>query len=115
MIEEPDRNRLRDMRTYAEHAFALLGDRSVDDLEADLRSRFAVIHCIEIVGEAAAKVSKSARAEIPSLAWNRIVGMRNALIHGYPDINLKRVVNAVRDELPALVAAINDVLGEKDQ
>ena len=113
MIPTLDAHRLRDMAIYARHAIELLGDKSAADLETDLRSRFAVIHCVEIVGEAAAKVSVAGRDQVSGLTWPRIVGMRNALIHGYPDIDLSRVVNVVRSELPALIETINAVLGEE--
>ena len=113
MIADEDRRRLCDMADHARYAIDLLGDLGTSDLATDMRSRFAVVHAIEIVGEAAAKVSTSARTGV-ALPWTRVVGMRNILIHGYPDIDLSRVVNVVRNDLPALIAQIEAALGDLD-
>jgi uncharacterized protein with HEPN domain len=114
VISASDRRRLDDMVVHARHAIDLLADRSGVDLGGDLRTRFAVIHCVEIVGEAAAQVSGPGRQAVEGLPWARIVGMRNTLIHGYPDVDLDRVVNVVRNDLPALVAAIHTALEDEN-
>lgn len=113
-MNDTDRERLEDMATYAQDAIELLGAREAADLEVDKRTRFAVIHALEVVGEAAAKVSTTTRQNVPNLPWARIVGMRNSLIHGYRDIDLDRVVGVIRDELPTLIATIEFALGHDD-
>ena len=112
MSKRSDRDRLADMSTYSRHAIDLLGDLDAAALRADLRSQLAVVRAIELVGEAAAQVSEVTRPKLPNLPWKAIVAMRNMLIHGYPDIDLNRVVNVVNDELPDLIAAVEAVLGE---
>jgi uncharacterized protein with HEPN domain len=47
----------------------------------------AVLKEIEIIGEAANKVSENAREAIPKVPWNQIIAMRNRTIHGYFDID----------------------------
>jgi uncharacterized protein with HEPN domain len=64
------------------------------------------VRLIEIVGEAAARTSGEARAEIPDLPWPAIVGMRNRLIHGYYDVDLDGVWATLTDDLPPLIAVI---------
>ena len=60
----------------------------------------ALVKDIEIIGEAASRVSQDFRATHPQLPWADIVGMRNRLIHAYFDINLDRVWDTIKKDLP---------------
>lgn len=102
------------MATYARHAIDLLGAADAEALMLDIRTQFAVRHAVEIVGEAASKVSDEARSAFPELPWRSVVGMRNTIIHGYPNIDLARVVVVVRRDMPRLIADIERLLGEQD-
>jgi uncharacterized protein with HEPN domain len=62
----------------------------------------AVIRNIEIVGEAAGRVSAELTARTPGIPWRDIVGMRHRLIHGYLQVNLHTVWDVVERDLPAL-------------
>jgi uncharacterized protein with HEPN domain len=66
----------------------------------------AVIRNIEIVGEAAARVSPEFAARNPGISWREIVGMRHRLIHGYLKVNLVTVWEVVERDLPALEHAL---------
>ena len=50
---------------------------------------------MEIVGEAAARVSDEARARIPGLPWPRMVGMRHILVHAYYRVDYDAVWRVV--------------------
>lgn len=62
----------------------------------------AVIRNIEIVGEAAGRVSTELVARSPEIPWREIVGMRHRLIHGYLQVNLDTVWEVIERDLPAL-------------
>jgi len=66
----------------------------------------AVIRNIEIVGEAAGRVSAGFAAANPGIPWREIVGMRHRLIHGYLQVNLAIVWEVVERDLPALEASL---------
>jgi uncharacterized protein with HEPN domain len=66
----------------------------------------AVIRNIEIVGEAAGRVSAEFTAANAAIPWREIVGMRHRLIHGYLEVNLATVWEAVERDLPALEASL---------
>jgi len=102
------------MALYARHAMNILGDADAAALEHDIKTQLAVRHALEIVGEAASKISEQGRSSLPRLSWRSMVGMRNALIHGYAVVDLKRVVAVVRDDLPPLVAELDRLLGEQE-
>jgi uncharacterized protein with HEPN domain len=77
---------------------------------ADERTQYAVIALLEIVGEAAGKVSAPVRATYPDVAWRSLVGMRNHLIHGYNAVDLGVVWTAVTREVPSWTVALERVL-----
>lgn len=68
------------------------------------------IEIIEIIGEAANKVSASLRDAEPEIPWRDIVGMRNRLIHAYFDIEPEFVWETVSRDLPTLVLQVRGIL-----
>jgi uncharacterized protein with HEPN domain len=68
----------------------------------DSMLRDAVIRNLEIVGEAAAKLSAEFKTAHASVPWDDIVGMRNRLIHGYFSVDLRIVWDTVNLGLPKL-------------
>ena len=72
----------------------------------DDRTQYAVIALLEIVGEAAGKVSVTERQASPTIPWRALIGMRNHLIHGYNTVDLDVVWTAITQELPPLIAAL---------
>lgn len=68
----------------------------------DSMLRDAIIRNLEIVGEAAAKLSPDFKAAHASIPWDDIVGMRNRLIHGYFSIDVRIVWDTITFELPKL-------------
>ena len=71
----------------------------------------AVIRNIEIVGEAAGRVSPAFAAPHAEIPWRDIVGMRHRLIHGYLKVNLETVWEVVEHDLPALAPKLRAILG----
>jgi len=67
---------------------------------------FAVVRAIEVIGEAAGRVSHDTRALAPDVPWNAIAGMRNRLIHGYFDIDTEIVWKTVTEEIPTLLPGL---------
>ena len=63
----------------------------------------SMLKCIEIIGEAASRVSAETQATIRGLAWRDIIAMRHRLIHAYYDVDHDRVWDTVQQDLPGLV------------
>jgi uncharacterized protein with HEPN domain len=79
------------------------------DFESDQMLLFAVVRAIEVLGEAAGKVSEDTRSACPEIPWPEITNMRNRLIHGYFDIDIDIVWNTASIELPALLADLRRI------
>ena len=70
----------------------------------------AVIRNVEVIGEAAKRVSAEARAAWP-LDWKAICGMRDVLIHDYIGVDLDEVWNVASLRIPELQAVLERLLG----
>lgn len=82
------------------------------ELDTDIQLRFALLRALEIVGEAASRVTPETRAAHPEIPWQPIVGARNRLVHAYFDIDLDIVWATATKALPALVEMLERLLGE---
>jgi uncharacterized protein with HEPN domain len=80
------------------------------DLEKDEMLAFALVHALQIVGEAASKISIETRENYPQIPWPAIIGMRHRLVHAYFDINLDLVWTTATEDAPALLAQIEPLL-----
>jgi uncharacterized protein with HEPN domain len=74
----------------------------------------ALTRCLEILGEAASKISPEVCVKFPAIPFPKIISMRNRLIHAYFDVNLDIVWTTVSDDLPALSRALDEALAEVD-
>ena len=86
-----------------------------DAFISDVKTQDAVIRRIEVIGEAARRLSEATRASQPDIPWSRIVGMRNELAHGYFSVDLNFVWIAAVERLPELrprVAAMLRAIGD---
>lgn len=102
-----DLTRVRHMIEAAESAMRFVKGRSRPDLDGDEMLRFALTRAIEILGEAASRVSPDGRAAIPEVPWADVVGMRNRLVHAYFDVNLDILWRTVDEAIPDLLARLN--------
>ena len=101
-MQRDDAIRLRHMLDAAREAMSFATGRVRSDLDTDRQLVLALVKSLEIVGEAASRVSPECRTECSEIPWADIVGMRNRLIHAYFDINLEIVWRTVSEELPVL-------------
>ena len=73
----------------------------------------AVIRSLEIIGEAAGKVSPATQAARPEIPWREITGMRHRLIHGYAEVRLDLVWMVAQERLGPLIAALEPLISEE--
>jgi uncharacterized protein with HEPN domain len=98
--------RLQHMLDAAREAGAFVRGQDRSDLERNRMLQLALIRLIEVIGEAAGRVSEDTRKQITTIPWPLVIAMRNRLIHGYFDVDVERVWDTVVNDLPPLVAAI---------
>jgi uncharacterized protein with HEPN domain len=86
--------------------------------EEYLRDRMrqrALERTIEILGEAASRVSESAKREFPGVDWRRIIGQRVVLAHRYTKIDQALLYKTTRESVPALIEELETLLQQGAQ
>src|SRR5216684_4316687 len=96
---------LRHMGDHAKEAVAMARGRTRSELDRDRQLNLSLVRLLEIVGEAADRVSAEERAGHPDIPWTEIVGQRNRLIDGYDSVDFDILWQTVSNDLPPLIAA----------
>jgi len=89
---------------------------SHDTLESFLREserQDAVIRRIEIIGEAAGRISKEDQDRYSNIPWPEIVGLRNRLIHGYDEVDFDILWQIVTTDLPPLIKNLEKLVEDR--
>ena len=107
-----DKIRLQHMLSAACEALLFAKGTKRADLDKGRMLVLSILKCIEIIGEAASKVSDETKSQLSSIPWVNIVAMRNRLIHTYYDVNLDIVWDTLQAELPDLVTKLQSVLDQ---
>ncbi|MBD2326946.1 DUF86 domain-containing protein [Alkalinema sp. FACHB-956] len=105
-----DATRLRHMRDAAVEAIGFIRDRSRSDLEGDRMLTLALVKDIEIIGEAAGRISADLRTRYPHIPWVQMIGMRNRLTHAYFEVDLDIVWEVVTRDLPPLIVELEKII-----
>ncbi len=101
---------LLDMSLAAADALAFTEGLDAAAFAESRLHRNAVIRSLEIIGEAAGKISPAFRNAHPEIPWREITGMRHRLIHGYGEVRLDVVWAVVQDRLPSLIATLRPLI-----
>lgn len=102
--------RLQHMLDASQAAVSHLLGKSPEDLNHDRLLLSGVVRELEILGEAASRVSPTIREQFPLLPWREMIGLRNRLIHAYFDVNNQTIWLVVRESLPLLISQVEEIL-----
>lgn len=112
MTRRDDLIRFRHMLQHAREAVQFAEGRSREDLKQDRQLELVLTRLVEVVGEAAARVSYETQQRHPQIPWPEIVALRNRLIHGYDAVDLNILWDIVTMDLPALIEALRKLTEE---
>jgi uncharacterized protein with HEPN domain len=101
---------LLDMLLAARKVQKFTQDVNWKQFQSDEVLQNAVMRQIQIIGEAARKVSPKFKQAHPGIPWQGIIGMRNRLVHEYFRINADRVWEVIEKDLPALIPLIEPLI-----
>ena len=110
-MAKDDLVRLRHMMDSAMEAVELIHGKSRSDLDTNRVLSLALVRLLEILGEAASKVTTGTRQKTPTIPWSQIVSLRHRLIHGYDTINMDILWKILTDDLPPLIAQLQRIEG----
>jgi uncharacterized protein with HEPN domain len=74
-----------------------------------------VVHHLQIVGEAAAKVGREFHEQHPSILWPEVIAMRNVSVHDYFGVDLEEIWRVIERDLPELKNKLKKLVGELEK
>lgn len=109
-MPSPDTVRLRHMHEAVTMALRMADGRSRTELSSDPMLAMALTRTLEILGEAASRLSDEARLRFANIPYSKMIAMRNRLIHAYFDVDLNIVWTTVAQDLPPLLPILEAAL-----
>ena len=103
MCENEDHRSLHDMLDHSKEALTLMQGRTRSDLVSDRMLELSIVRLLEIVGEAANRVSPALKTRLPSIPWPQMISLRNRLIHGYDAVDLDILWEIIKCDVPQLI------------
>lgn len=113
--EEKDPAYLWDMLEAAREVETMLVDYDLAAFTADRVMMRAIERSVEIMGEAARRVSKAYRDTHTEIPWQEIIGQRNILAHEYGQIDHELLYKTATEDIPDLIAIIQNLLPPLDE
>lgn len=101
-----DRERLGHMLDAARDVVVFVASRRREDIDTDAMLRRAMVNALQVIGEAAARVTDEGRQRVPSLPWGKIVATRNILVHVYWGVDHEQVWKMATVHVPEMIAAL---------
>ena len=87
-----------------------IAGKSRDEFYADMQVQDAVVRRIEIIGEAARRVTQETRDKNPQIPWREMTSMRNLVIHEYDVVDISQVWDTVQNKLPPLIEELAKII-----
>jgi uncharacterized protein with HEPN domain len=103
-----DLTRWRHMLESAQEAVGLIKGKTRTDLDRDRLLNLALVRLLEIIGEAASRITSPTRLKFPEIPWAQIVSLRNRLIHGYDAVDLDILWKILTEDLPGLINQLKE-------
>lgn len=111
---QKDRAYLLDILDSCKRIMQYTDGKTLEAFLSDAACQDAVIRRIEIMGEAARRISDETKTKYPDLPWQEMIGMRNVMIHEYDGLDIHLVWETVSVDVPALAGAIQKTLRLED-
>ena len=108
--EERDAAYLWDMLHAARDAAAITAGLTAQQLQRDRVRMLALERSMELIGEAARRISDKFRAKHGQIPWQEIIGLRNILAHEYGRVDHAQLHATAMKDVPALIAALTKLL-----
>ncbi len=106
--------RLRHIVDAANEAVDFSRAYSQEELFANRMLQLALVRLLEIIGEAAGRISRECRTAYPEISWQKMAGLQHRLAHGFFDIDLDVVWQTITGDLPPLLSQLEHIISEEE-
>jgi len=106
------RDYLNDILESVEDIRSFTNSMSCEDFESDKKTLYAVIRCLEIIGEAVKKIPINIREKYPEIPWKEIGGMRDKLIHEYFGVDIETIWDTIHEDLSPLKESVTIIFND---
>lgn len=110
MSQDKDAASLRHMLDHSREALDLIKEKSRRELDDDRVLSLALVRLLEIIGEAASRVSEAIRKRHPEIPWTQIISLRNRLIHGYDSVDMDILWEILKKDIPPLIRQLHKII-----
>ena len=111
--EERDKVYLWDMLDAAQAIEEFVRDKTYENYLSNRMLRGAVERHIEIIGEAARRISEEMKQACPNIPWRAIIGQRNVLAHEYDEILHQAIWGIATRRIGKLIDALRKILPDE--
>ena len=113
-MRRPDDALFLDMLVHAQRVASKVSGVSRADFDANDDLQLALVYLIQVIGEAANRLTQEQRESHPDVPWRDIIGMRHVVVHDYFRIDLDVVWDTANHGVPDLIAALERILPSKE-
>lgn len=101
------------MLETARKAAGKVAGLDVERFLEDENLHLACVHLVQVIGEAASRVSTEQRARHATVPWRQVIGMRHRMVHHYLEVDLEIVWKVVSEDLAPLIAALERIVSKE--
>jgi uncharacterized protein with HEPN domain len=109
-MEKNDEKRLTHMLEGAKDAVGFLHDKTREELDKDKQLTLSLLKSLEMIGEAASKVSKECQFGCEPIPWDKVINLKQQVVHTYWDIDRDWIWKTVTEELPPIIHALEQLV-----
>lgn len=114
MSQRDDRVYIGHMLDTANKAIGFVVGVEREEFDNNELLRLSLTHLLQIIGEAARRVSPDFRAAYPTIPWKAVVGMRSKVVHDYLDVDEDVVWDTVKNDLPPLIVELETIIDSEE-